>query len=128
MGPCYRRLREVAERHRIPLMSVDTDGNPNLIVPPMMQNGVNVLYPLEVAAGCDVNAMQTQYPTLGMLGGFDKRALAKDPAAIDTELARIAPAVRRGRYVPTPDHLIPDDVPWENYRYFAGALKDLLGA
>ena len=127
MGPCYRRLRDLAERHGIPLMSVDTDGNPNLIVPPMMRNGVNVLYPLEVAAGCDINPMQAQYPSLGMLGGFDKRAIAKGAAAIDAELARIAPAVRRGRYIPTPDHLIPDDVAWENYRYFATALKRLVG-
>lgn len=128
MGPCYRRLRDLADRYKIPLMSVDTDGQPDLIVPPMMEHGVNVLFPLEVAAGCDVSEFQRKYPTLGMIGGIDKRALAGGKKAIDEELARIAPAVRRGRYIPTTDHLIPDDVSWENYVYYLESLKKLVGA
>ena len=62
-----------------------------------------------------------------MMGGINKRALAQGPAAIDRELARIAPAVDKGRYIPDLDHLIPDDVPWENYCYYAQALKQLVG-
>ena len=127
MTPNYARIKAFARRHNIPLMSVDTDGNPDLIVPPMMEGGVNYLWPLEVAAGVDVNEFQRKYPTLAFMGGFDKRAAAAGPKAIDAELARIAPAVRRGRYVPDFDHLIPDDVSWENYRCFAEALKALVG-
>ena len=70
---------------------------------------------------------QRKYPALGMMGGIDKRALAAGPAAIDRELARIRPAVERGRYIPTLDHLIPDDVSWDNYSYYAQALKQLVG-
>ena len=128
MGPCYRRIRDLGDRFHIPLMSVDTDGQPDLIVPPMMEHGVNMIFPLEVAAGCDVNEYQRKYPTLSMLGGIDKRAMAVGPTAIDAEIARVTPAVRRGRYVPAPDHLIPDDVSWENYRYYARAVKKLVGA
>lgn len=128
MGPCYRRLRDLGDRFKIPLMSVDTDGRPDLIVPPMMEHGVNMLFPMEVAAGCDVNEYQRKYPTLGILGGYDKRSMAAGPAAIDAEIARIAPAVRHGRYVPAPDHLIPDDVSWANYQHFARAMKQLVGA
>jgi len=62
-----------------------------------------------------------------MMGGIDKRALGEGPAAIDRELARIAPAVEKGRYIPDLDHLIPDDVSWENYYYYAKALKQLVG-
>jgi hypothetical protein len=29
----------------------------------------------------------------------------------------------RGRYVPGFDHLIPPDVPWENFRYAAEELR-----
>jgi hypothetical protein len=106
---------------------VDTDGNPDLIAGPMIRAGVNLLFPMEVAAGCDVNVWRAKYPTLGMMGGIDKRALAEGPAAIDRELARIAPAVAKGRYIPDLDHLIPDDVSWENYCYYAEALKRLVG-
>ena len=94
---------------------------------PMMDSGVNFLFPMEVAAGCDVNEIQAKFPTLAMMGGVDKRALAKDPAAIDAELARIRPAVERGRYIPTLDHLIPDDVSFANYCHYAEGLKKVLG-
>jgi len=123
MGPCYRRIRGFMDEHDIPILSVDTDGNPTRIVPPMMEAGVNYLWPLEVAAGCDVRELRRQFPTLGLMGGIDKRALAQGPAAIDAELQRVWPAVEQGRYVPDLDHGIPDDVSWSNYRYYAEQLR-----
>jgi uroporphyrinogen decarboxylase len=61
------------------------------------------------------------------MGGIDKRVLAEGPAAIDRELARIRPAVEKGRYIPDLDHLVPDDVSWDNYLYYTQALKRLVG-
>jgi uroporphyrinogen decarboxylase len=127
MGPNYQRIKAFADAHDIPIISVDTDGNPDMIASPMIQAGVNLLFPMEVAAGCDVNVWQHKYPTLSMLGGIDKRALAQGPAAIDHELERIRPAVENGRYIPTLDHLVPDDVSWENYQHYANALGKLVG-
>lgn len=128
LGPNYRRIRDFARRHDIAVISVDTDGDPNPIIPNMMTAGVNYLFPFEVAAGCDVNEIRARHPELGMMGGIDKRALAVGTGAIDRELARIAPAVEKGRYIPELDHLVPDDVSWENYRYYAEALRQLVGA
>ncbi len=127
MGPHYRRIKAFADAHGIPILSVDTDGYPDLIVPPMMNAGVNFLFPMEVAAGCDVNVFQKKYPTLAMMGGIDKRALAQGPEAIDLELDRIMPAVERGRYFADLDHGIPDDVSWENYCYYADAIEKRMG-
>ncbi len=123
MGPCYRRIAEFAADYGIPLISVDTDGKPDDIVPPMMEGGVNYLYPLEVAAGCDVNEYRRRWPELALMGGIDKRALARGPAAIDAELDRVWPAVASGRYIPDLDHLVPDDVCWENYTYYCRQLR-----
>ena len=123
MGPCYRRIKEFAVDNDIPVLSVDTDGKPDDIVPPMMETGVNYLYPMEVAAGTDVNDYRKRFPELALMGGIDKRALAVDPAAIDAELDRIWPAVETGRYVPDLDHLIPDDVSWSNYEHYCRELK-----
>jgi uroporphyrinogen decarboxylase len=127
LGPNYRRLKAFAQDHDVAIISVDTDGDPDLIAPPMMDSGVNLLFPMEVPAGCDVNEWQEKYPTLGMMGNIDKRALAQGPEAIDRELARISPALERGRYIPALDHLIPDNVSWDNYCYYAEALKRLVG-
>jgi uroporphyrinogen decarboxylase len=128
LGPCYRRISAFARQHDIPVISVDTDGNPDLITPPMLRAGVNFLFPMEVAAGCDVNDWQARYPGLAMMGGIDKRALAHGPRAIDEELARVRPAVERGRYIPDLDHLVPDDVSWDDYCYYAHALRAMVGA
>ena len=53
--------------------------------------------------------------------------MAKDRVAIDAEMERIKPMVTGGRYVPYPDHLIPTDVSWENYRYFVRRWKEITG-
>jgi len=127
MAPNYRRLAAFAAEHSIPVISVDTDGDPDLIIPPMMEAGVNYLFPLEVAAGCDVSLLRAKYPNLGMMGGIDKRALADGREAIDRELDRIRPAVDKGRYIPELDHTIPDNVSWENFCHYAGSLKNLVG-
>jgi len=123
MTPCYRRIKAFANSRDIPILSVDTDGQPLLIVEPMMEAGVNYLWPFEVAAGCDVNFYRERFPTLGMMGGIDKRALAKDPKAIDAELDRVWPAVEKGRYIPELDHGIPDDVSWANYLHYAQEMR-----
>jgi len=129
MGPNYRRIRDFARQHDIPLISVDTDGDPDLITPPMLASGVNFLFPMEVAAGCDVVEWRRRYPGLAMMGGVDKRALAAGPDAIDAELERVWPAVEMGRYIPCLDHLVPDDVSWGNYCYYARRLRErVLGA
>ncbi len=123
MGPGYRRIKGFCVDHDIPLLSVDTDGKPDDIVPPMMEAGVNYLWPMEVAAGCDVNDYRERFPDLALMGGIDKRALAKNPAAIDAELDRVWPAVKTGRYIPELDHGIPDDVSWPNYLHYAKEMK-----
>ncbi len=128
MGPCYRRIREFCDQYNIPILSVDTDGQPELIVPPMMEAGVNYLWPMEVAAGCDVNVYRDRYPALALMGGIDKRELAKGPDAIDRELERVRPAMEKGRYIPELDHGIPNDVSWQNYCYYAKRLGQLVSA
>ncbi len=126
IGPCYRRILAFAREHGIPVISVDTDGQPVLIVRPMIEAGVNFLFPMEVAAGADVFACRKRHPELALMGGIDKRALALGPTAIDAELERIRPALATRRYIPDLDHLVPDDVSWANFRHYAERLREML--
>ena len=127
MMPNYRKISEFADSKGIPLFSVDTDGNVAELLPPMTEAGVNILFPFEVQAGCDVEEYRRQYPRLGIMGGLDKRALAKDREAIDRELALAERMFQDGGYVAMPDHLVPPDVPFENYKYFLERLRELVG-
>lgn len=127
LGPNYRRIKAFADRHNIPCISVDTDGNPERITQPMIDHGVNLLFPMEVAAGVDVNTWRKKFPTLAFMGGIDKRQLANGKQAIDRELDRIWPCVEQGRYIPDLDHLVPDDVSWDNYLYYVQEFKRRVG-
>ena len=80
---------------------------------------MDVMSPLEVASGCDVVEIGEQYPGLVMSGGIDKRILAESKEAIDAMVDRIFPAMqKRGGYIPTCDHGVPEEVPYENYLHY----------
>ena len=127
MMPNYRKIREFADSKGIPLMSVDCDGDVSELVPIMIENGVNLFWPFEVQAGCDIEEYRRKYPRLGIMGGLDKRALARDREAIECELARAERMLRQGGYVAGPDHLVPPDVSWDNYKYFMERLREIVG-
>jgi uroporphyrinogen decarboxylase len=99
---------------------VDTDGYANPVIPLYKDLiGMDAMSPFEVAAGCDVVVIGQQYPDLAIFGGIDKRVLARGRDAIDAHLAYILPPMRaRGGYIPTCDHGVPEEVPYEDYLYY----------
>jgi uroporphyrinogen decarboxylase len=123
MMPCYDRIADFARSAGVRIISVDTDGDCRQLVPVMMEHGVNLFFPFEVQAGSDILEYRRLYPKLGIMGGLDKRALAATRAEIDREVEKAARMTEKGRYLPGFDHLIPPDVPWENYRYAAEQIK-----
>lgn len=125
MMPCYDRIAEFAAREGVRLVSVDTDGDCSELVPVMVEHGINLFFPFEVQAGNDILAYRRRYPQLGIIGGLDKRALAGTRADVDREVRRAAEMLKRGRYVPAFDHLIPPDVPWASFAYAAARVKEL---
>jgi hypothetical protein len=127
MMPQYDRIAEFAKKNNIPLISVDSDGNCELLVEAMVKHGVNVFFPFEVQAGNDIEQYREKYPNLGIMGGLDKRALARGKKEIHVELDRCGRMLAKGGYVPGFDHLIPQDVPWDNFEYAVKEIKKLIG-
>ena len=118
MLPRYRKVSAFLQSEGVPIVMMDSDGCIDSLIPLWIEGGVDVIYPFEVAAGEDVVALRRQYPRLGMSGGMDKRALAQGRAAIDAELQRVMPLVETGGFVPTIDHGLPPDIPFDNFRYY----------
>ncbi len=126
MAPHYRRLVEFFNRQGIDIISVDSDGNVTELIPLLLEVGVTAIHPFEVAAGMDVVKIGKEYPELQIWGGIDKRALAMGPAAIDAELKRVIPAMKkRGGYAAGLDHNIPSDISLENHRYYMDKLMEM---
>lgn len=126
MSPHYRKLIEFFNASGIDIISVDSDGDVCELIPLLLDVGVTAIHPFEVGAGMDVVKIGKEYPQLQIWGGIDKRALAVGPEAIDAELSRVLPAMKkRGGYAAGLDHLIPSDVSLENYRYYVKRLHEL---
>ena len=126
MKPCYLRVKAFADAHHIPVIVVDTDGNISDMVDTFLGFGVNLMLPVEVQAGSDVVWLRERFKDMSFFGGIDKRMLAISKEAIDAELARIEPLLKGSGYLPAPDHLVPPDVSWENYSYYANRLRELV--
>jgi uroporphyrinogen decarboxylase len=62
-----------------------------------------------------------------MIGGLDKRALAKGKKEIEAEILRkVPPLIKDGGYIPRPDHSIPPDVSYDNFKYFMEFLRIIM--
>jgi hypothetical protein len=98
---------------------LDTDGFSDPAIPLYKELGMDYLSPFEVASGCDVVRTGREYPELLIRGGFDKRILAAGKDPIDREVDRIMPVMKkRGGYIPTCDHGVPEEVSFENYLHY----------
>ena len=108
---------------------IDTDGDARPVIPHYRDAiGMDVMEPFEVASGCDVVEIGRQYPDLVMSGGIDKRVLAQGKKAIDRMVERILPPMReRGGYIPTCDHGVPEEVPYEDYLHYRKRCVELGG-
>lgn len=122
------RSRQLDESRKLHV-SVDSDGFVDPIID-LYRDGIGMDYmnPFEVAAGCDVVKVASRWPDLLIHGGIDKRILAESTDAIDRELERIIPVMRqRGGYIPTCDHGVPEEVPFENYMHYRRRCVELGG-
>lgn len=122
--PYYQQLitnvkaRQIDQSRKM-YIQIDTDGNCLPVIDLYRELGMDMMSPFEVASGCDVVAAGRKYPDLIISGGFDKRILAQGRNAIDREIERIFPVMhKRGGYIPTCDHGVPEEVSWQDYLYY----------
>ena len=125
--PHLRRMADFFHAKGIPHVGIDTDGNCEVLIPAMLDAGVDFLWPLERAAGMDPVAVRRKFGrAMRLWGAVDKRELANGPAAIDAHLRELAPLIEEGGFIPTVDHTVPPDVSLENFRHYMKRKKALL--
>jgi uroporphyrinogen-III decarboxylase len=121
LEPYYNELFQTIKSRQKEFIHIelDCDGNPDILMPYYIRNGITAVSPCEVAAGFDVVAMGRKYPETIFLGGIDKRKIALDKDEIKKEVDRVIPAMKkRGGYIPMFDHGVPPDVSFENYLFY----------
>jgi hypothetical protein len=126
VGPWYRKICAEAEAAGIRFRYVDCDGFIEDLVPAWLDNGVNLMFPVEYGTwkGSIARLRERFGRGLRGVGGMDKSVFGKDRAAVDTELERLRPLVDLGGYLPCPDHQIPPDAEWDLVRYYCDTFRE----
>ncbi|WP_455382681.1 uroporphyrinogen decarboxylase family protein [Salinispira pacifica] len=125
--PGYRRVMEAAAGRGCELAIVDCDGNPAPLVPHWFECGVNIMFPLEVAAGADPAAWRNRCGEgLLLRGGVDKRAVAAGGDALERELDRVGKLVSMGGFIPHLDHLVDPDISYESFLTYLEKKRSLI--
>jgi len=126
MVPRYKKVTEFLRSNGVDIIMVDSDGEISELIPLWLEAGVNGIWPFEVQSGMDVVKVREEYEDLIIVGGIDKRVLAKTKEDIDKEIYRVAPLFEKGGYIPWLDHSVPPDVSFDNYLYFYNKLESVM--
>ena len=128
IAPYYRRVWDVARACGARLFDMDSDGNMTHVLEPFMDAGLNVMHPMEPAAGMDIVAVRSRHGTrLAIKGGIDKHVLRRTKREIDAELEyKLQPHMRTGMVFGL-DHRIPNGTPLANYRHYVDTAREILG-
>jgi hypothetical protein len=123
LSPYYRRLLERADDMHV-LTFIDTDGDVTRLIPWLQSLGVHGVLPLERQAGVDGMNLRRTFPSLRMVGHFDKMVMPCGEAALRKEFDRLEPIARSGGFIPSVDHQTPPGVSLEEYRVYLHLLDE----
>lgn len=125
-GSVYKSVMEIyRSKAGVKHSWVDCDGDNRLLVPTWTDNGVDIVFPLEVNAGVHPEELRKQYDGVRMMGGFDKTVLLSGKDAIKKELRRLKPIVDEGGFIPHVDHRVQADVSLQTYLYYLQTKRDV---
>jgi uroporphyrinogen decarboxylase len=128
VGKHYRRIADECNKYGIDILSVDCDGFIEDLIPVWLDNGVNIMLPIEYGAWeYDFSSMRKKFgKELRGIGNINKHALARDKKAVDKEVERARRLVDLGGFVPCLDHRIAIDAEWDLVRYYCDKMKEAL--
>ncbi len=127
-GGHYRRRNDLCRRHGIDLVSLDCDGVTRQLTPIWFENGVNIMFPIEVGTWGDQFLPMREQLGKGLLGigGMDKTTLREDKAAVDREIERMRRLAGEGGFIPCPDHRLMPGTKFELVQYYAEEIKKIV--
>ena len=124
----YKKRNELCLRHGIDIVSLDCDGVTDKLLETWLDNGVNVMFPIEIGVWGDqfMPAREKYGKRVLGVGAMDKTALRKDKAAVDKELERIKRLADLGGFIPCPDHRMMPGSHFDLVCYYAEKVKEIL--
>ena len=123
----YKKRNDLCHSYGIDIISLDCDGVTEKLIPTWIENGTNVLFPIEIGTwGDQFESARCKYGEriLGV-GGMDKTALRRDRAAVDAEIERMKRLTAMGGFIPCPDHRLMPGTKFDLVRYYAEKIKEI---
>jgi len=128
LQPGYHRVMQAARKRGCAISAVDCDGDPHDIVRNWLEEGVNIMLPMEVTGAVDPYAWRKEFGReVRFAGGIAKEPLVIGGKAIDRELDRLKPLLEQGGYIPHVDHHVPPTVSYANYCHYLEKKRKLIG-
>jgi uroporphyrinogen decarboxylase len=126
VGPHYKRITDTLRETGADLCSLDCDGKIDALVPIWLENGVNVMFPIEVGTWeASIEPWREHYGReVRGVGGMNKTVFGYDRDAVDEEIERLKPLVDLGGYIPCPDHRIAPEAQWDLVRYYCDRMHE----
>jgi hypothetical protein len=126
--PRYRRITKKLRQHGIDIYYTDCDGDIRLIIPLLLESGINTMFPLEVnGSGNPMDILAKYEGQIRIMGGVDKMVMAQGPGPIRAYLEKLRPWVEKGGFIPHCDHRCPPNVTQEDYLYYLKVKEELFG-
>ncbi len=122
----YRPILEVLQRHSVRVVILRTYANCRLLIPVLLENGIDCLWACEVNnEAMDYRSLRKEFGQgLRLIGGVDLDVLRQDKESIRREVEEKVPLlVAQGGYVPLADGRVREDIPFENYVYYRQLLE-----
>jgi uroporphyrinogen-III decarboxylase len=85
---------------------------------------VHGILPLERQAKVDGMKLREQFPSLRMVGHYDKMVMNRGEEAMRAEFERLRPLMKTGGFIPSVDHQTPPGVSIEEYRVYLRLLHE----
>jgi uroporphyrinogen decarboxylase len=126
--PSYRPVIDVLRRHSVDLIIVRTYANTRVLLPSMIDAGINCLWACEVQPDAmDYLDIRAEFgPGLRLIGGIDLDTLRGDKKDIRREVERVVPPLlEEGGYIPLADGRVREDIPYNNYHYYRQLLEKI---
>jgi uroporphyrinogen decarboxylase len=125
--PHLKRLVAFFRGYGTRYIAVDSDGDPTVLIPLLLEAGVDTIWPIERASNVSPQDWRKRFGRdLRLWGGVDKRVLARGRKAICEHLREFIPLIEEGGFIPTVDHLVSPEASWDNFRCYMDLKRDLL--
>ena len=125
--PHLKRLVEFFRSHGTRYIAVDSDGDPTVLIPLLLDAGVDTLWPIERASNVSPQQLRKRFgKSLRLWGGVDKRVLSRGRDAVCSHLREFIPLIEEGGFIPTVDHTVPPEVSWSDFSNYMEMKQALL--